>query len=474
MRNIKTHKVEQLVMAAVAFFWCFLMWFASAAFVPTIASEFDLGIKGVALLASSAIWTAPILRPLAGWSSDKIGAPATFVVILVICGGFSILSAYAKTLGPAIGVTEYQFLFWTRVIVAAAGISFVVGIQHVAQWFESEEMGAAEGLYAGTGNVGAGVGALMLPRLYGLDYRTAFIHLGIVAFIIALWILFRGVAAKSVEQAAMAKKTATMRDTIFIWTRHAAIALMFAYAMCFGLEIGMNAWLPGYYKIGFAEAIKSLGFESLKDVQIAAGSFAAVQSFNASLFRPFSGWISDIWQRNRWMPFPLISKKLYYAPRIHWLMFALLCITTTMILLTVAGLSGNVVWSVLILAFFGITVAFGTGGTFAIVPLMFKERPGTATGFIGGVSCAGGIVYPLIYGNAAGWFGEGGIHMGYAFVAVTMFIPFILYFIWSMHWDIHPEDHGFGSKEKWLGKTESEEAPAAAAATTTAASSSES
>ena len=341
MSNVKTHKVEQLVMAAVGFFWCFLLWFASAAFVPTIASEFGLGVKGVALLASSAIWTAPIARPLAGWAADKFGAPKAFVLILVVTGGFSILSAYSKTLGPAIGMTEYQFLFWSRVIVATAGIAFVVGIQHVAQWFESEEMGAAEGLYAGTGNVGAGVGALMLPRLYGLDYHTAFIHLGIVAFIIAAWIFFRGVPAKNLEQAAMAKKTATFKDTCFVWTRHAAIALMFAYAMCFGLEIGMNAWLPGYYKMGFAEAIKGLGFETLVDVQIAAGSFAAVQSFNASLFRPFSGWISDIWQRNGWTPFPILSKKLEYAPRIHFLMFALLSITVTMILLTVAGLSAG-------------------------------------------------------------------------------------------------------------------------------------
>ena len=453
MRDIKTHKVEQLVMASVAFFWCFLLWFASAAFVPTIASEFDLGIKEVALLASSAIWTAPLVRPLAGWASDKFGAPNTFVIILVVCGAMSIASAYAKTLGPMIGMTEFQFLFWSRVIVATAGISFVVGIQHVAQWFESEEMGAAEGLYAGTGNVGAGVGALLLPRLYGLDYHQAFIDLGIVAFVIAAYILFRGVSAKSAERAAMAKKTATLRDTAFVWTRHAAIALMLAYAMCFGLEIGMNAWLPSYYTIGFADAIKQLGFETLKDVQIAAGSFAAVQSFNASLFRPLAGYSSDVWQRKGWTPFPLISTHLPYAPRIHWLMFALLSITVTMIMLTVAGLTGNVVWSVLILALFGITVSFGTGGTFAIVPLMFRERPGTATGFIGGVSCAGGIVYPLIYGQSAGWFDVGGIHWGYAIVAVFMFIPFILYFIWAMHWDIHPEDHGFGSKEKWLGKS---------------------
>ena len=451
MRNIKTHKVEQLVMAAVAFFWCFLLWFASAAFVPTIASQFDLGIKGVALLASSAIWTAPLARPVAGWLADRIGATRAFVIILVVCGGFSILSGMAQTFAPMVGMSEYHFLFWTRVIVATAGVSFVVGIQHVAQWFESEEMGAAEGLYAGTGNVGAGVGALLLPRIYGLDYHAAFIHLGIVAFIIAGWIIWRGVPAKNMEKLHMAKKTATLRDTAFIWTRHAAIALMLAYAMSFGLEIGMNAWLPGYYKMGFAGAIKALGFHSLQDVQIAAGSFAAVQSFNASLFRPLSGWISDIWQRNRWMPFPLLSKNLQYSPRIHWLMFALLCITTMMILLTIAGMSGHIVASVIILAFFGVAVAFGTGGTFAIVPLMFRERPGTAAGFIGGVSCIGGIIYPLIYGNVATSFGIGGIHLGYAIVALVLFIPFILYFVWAMHWDIHPEGHGIGSKEKWLG-----------------------
>lgn len=455
MKAIKTHKVEQLVMAAVAFFWCFLMWFASAAFVPTIAAQFHLGIKGVALLASSAIWTAPLARPVAGWLADKIGAPRAFVIILVVCGGFSILSGMAKTLAPMVGMSQYHFLFWTRVIVATAGVSFVVGIQHVAQWFEPAEMGAAEGLYAGTGNVGAGVGALLLPRLYGLNYNAAFIHLGIVALIIAAWIVWRGVPAKNAEQLHMAKKSATLRDTVFVWTRYAAIALMLAYAMSFGLEIGMNAWLPGYYKLGFSGAIKALGFHSLQDVQIAAGSFAAVQSFNASLFRPLSGWISDIWQRNRWTPFPLLSKKLEYSPRIHWLMFALLCITGMMVLLTVAGMSGHIVASVIILAFFGVAVAFGTGGTFAIVPLMFRERPGVAAGFIGGVSCIGGVAYPLIYGKVATVFGIGAIHLGYAIVALALFVPFILYFVWAMHWDIHPEEHGIGSKERWLGGPQS-------------------
>ncbi|MFQ5442726.1 MAG: MFS transporter [Thermodesulfobacteriota bacterium] len=437
MRNIRTHKVEQLVIAAVAFFWCFLMWFATAAFSPSIAQKFGLSIAQMGILASSAIWTAPILRPVAGWMSDRLGAPIAFSIVLGVTGVVSIASSFT---------TDYRILFIERAVVATAGIAFVIGIQQVAQWFEEEEMGAAEGLYAGTGNVGAGVGALLLPRIYGLNYSDAFLHLGIVALFIAAWCLIRGVAAKSAERAEMARKTATIKDTAFVWTRFTAIALMFAYAMSFGLEIGMNAWLPGYYARGFSDAIRDLGFSGVREVQIAAGTFAAVQSFNASLFRPFAGYMSDLWQRKGWMPFPVVSKALPYSPRVHWLLFALVSITVTMVLLTIAGLSGNVVLSVLILAVFGITVSFGTGGTFAIVPLMFKRRPGTATGFIGGISCLGGVLYPLIYGFSHN------IHRGYAYVAIFMFIPFIFFYLWAMHYDIHPEDHGIGTKKDWFGR----------------------
>ena len=33
---MRTHKVEQLIIATVGFFWCFLMWFSTAAFSPSI------------------------------------------------------------------------------------------------------------------------------------------------------------------------------------------------------------------------------------------------------------------------------------------------------------------------------------------------------------------------------------------------------------------------------------------------------
>lgn len=429
---MKTHKVEQLIIATVGFFWCFLMWFSTAAFSPSIAAHYHLGIAALGLLASSAIWMAPIGRIVAGCASDRFGAPRTFAVILAGCGLMSIASAYT---------TNYDLLFAERVMVAIAGVSFVVGIQHVAQWFDAHEIGTAEGLYAGTGNVGAGMGALVLPRLFHTNYQSAFLWLGVVALAIAAWYLARGSAAKTAERRATAQRRSNMRGTVFVWTRYIAIALMLAYAMSFGLEIAMNAWLPGYFTRGFHAAILALGFHSVAGVQIAAGTFAAVQSFCASLFRPFAGYMSDLFQRKGWTPLPCIAKTLPYAPRLHWLGIALILITASMAGLTLAGLSGSLHLSVIVLVVLGVSISFGTGGTFALVPLLFPDRPGVAAGFIGGISTAAGIVYPLVFAGASN------IHLGYLIAAAYTFVPFVLFYFWAARYELHPEEHGLFSAD---------------------------
>jgi MFS transporter, NNP family, nitrate/nitrite transporter len=432
-----THKVEQLIIATVGFFWCFLMWFSTAAFSPSIAANYHLSIKALGLLASSAIWMAPVGRIVAGWASDRFGAPKTFAFILAGCGLMSIASAYT---------TNYDLLFAERVIVAIAGVSFVVGIQHVAQWFEPHEIGTAEGLYAGTGNVGAGAGALLLPRIFGTDYHSAFLWLGVIAIAIAGWYLVRGSAAKTHERRHLARSGSSFRGTVFVWSRYIAMALMLAYAMSFGLEIAMNAWLPGYFTRGFHDAILALGFTGVAGVQIAAGTFAAVQSFTASLFRPFAGFMSDLFQHKGWTPLPFIAKTLPYAPRLHWLGLSLILIMLSMMGLTVAGLYGSLHLSVMVLVAFGIFVSFGTGGTFALVPLLFPDRPGIAAGFIGGVSTVAGIVYPLVFA------GGSNIHMGYFNVALIMFVPIVLFYFWAARYERHPEEHGLMNSALIAGK----------------------
>ncbi len=422
-----THKVEQLVIATVGFFWCFLMWFSTAAFSPSIAASYHLSIAALGLLASSAIWMAPAGRILAGWAADRFGAPRTFAFLLAGCGLVSIASAFTM---------NYRLLFIERIIVAIAGVAFVIGIQHVAQWFEEHEIGTAEGLYAGTGNVGAGVGALLLPRIFGTNYHRAFLWLGVMALVIAAWYLLRGRAARSAEQASLVRGRSDLRGTLFVWSRYIAIALMLAYAMSFGLEISMNAWLPSYFTRGFHDAIVALGFTSVAGMQIAAGTFAAVQSFNASLFRPFSGFMSDLFQRKGWTPLPFIAKSLPYAPRLHWLGASLVLITLAMAALSIAGLTGSLHLSVCLLVVLGICISCGTGGTFALVPLLFPDRPGTAAGFIGGLSTSAAIVYPLIFSHGAN------IHIGYLHVALFMFVPFVLFYLWAARYERNPQEHG--------------------------------
>mgnify|MGYP003879527331 CR=1 FL=1 len=229
-------------------------------------------------------------------------------------------------------------------------------------------------------------------------------------------------AAASREAVEKAKKGATVKDTFYVMTRWTAIALMLHYGMSFGLEIGLNAWLPGYFRMAFEDQLHQLGYSSLKALTVAAGTLASVQSFNASLFRPFSGFISDLFLRYRLMPWPFLTKEDPNAPRIHWVFTSMVCITFMMVMFTLAGLSGNLVLTVAVLAILGVTISFGTGSNFGLTPILFHKNPGIATGFIGGMCTIGGIVYPLIFGFMPN------IHTGYAVVGITIFIPIMLFF----------------------------------------------
>src|SRR5581483_1538953 len=84
----------------------------------------------------------------------------------------------------------------------------------------------------------------------------------------------------------------------------------------------------------------------------------------------------------------------------------------------------------------GVFISCGTGGTFALVPLLFPDRPGTASGFIGGVSTAAAIVYPLVFSGGAN------MYIGYLAVALLMFLPFVLFYFWAARYERHPEEHG--------------------------------
>jgi NNP family nitrate/nitrite transporter-like MFS transporter len=421
MGLIRMTKWRTLVLATVGFNFSFLIWFSFAPFTGPMADEFGLSLAEIGILASAAIWLAPFGRILTGWLSDKYGAPTVFAIVLAYVGVFSMASAFAQ---------NYTVFFVERLIVATAGITFVIGIQHVSEWFEADQLGTAEGIYAGIGNAGAAGGALILPRvfpttwsgpLFETNWRAAFFYTGIVSIGLAIAYHLLGEAARSDEKRRATEESASFTDWVHTATRYGTVVLALAYIMSFGLELSMNGWLATYYREGFDTSTLVL-----------ASTFAATFSVAAGLLRPIGGYVSDRLAREERNILPIFEGRY----REQWTFVALSFIVCSMVLMTVAGLSGIVLAAVGAGFVVGMACAFAEGAIFAQVPAMFPDSSGAVAGVVGGIGTVGGIVYPLVY--SATMFPN--LHVGYAVVAVSM-LPIVLLNAWVYRPEIARRAH---------------------------------
>ncbi|NGM68820.1 NarK/NasA family nitrate transporter [Natronolimnobius sp. AArcel1] len=404
-------KWKNLLLATAMFNLGFVIWFSFAPFTGEIADEFGLSVAQLGVVSSAAVIAVPLGRIVIGPITDKFGAPLTAGVTLVTVGIFSIISAFATT---------YEVFTVSRVIASLAGITFVIGIQHVAQWFEEENLGLAEGIFAGVGNAGAGLGAYFtLPRLFGEGYsdalfasnwRAAFFYTGVVAIVLGIVYVVFGEAAKTDERRQAAKQGVTFKQWLYVATRHGAVVLSAAYIMTFGLEVAMNGWLGTYYREGFGQG----------DIVIAA-TFAATFSIAAGLLRPLGGYISDVVARKEMEILPWFDGR----HREQWTFATMAFVVLALFGMTAAGLTGNIYLAVAAGFLVGVGCAFSEGAIFAQVPAMFPNNSGTVAGVVGGIGTVGGSVYPLLF--AAPFLPN--LHVGYAIVALTM-IPILALTAW--------------------------------------------
>ncbi|PSQ00957.1 MFS transporter [Halobacteriales archaeon QS_5_70_17] len=432
-------KYRTLALATVGFNFSFLIWFSFAPFTGPMAAEFGLSLAEIGVLASAAIWLAPFGRILTGWLSDKYGAPTVFAIVLAYVGVFSMASAFAQS---------YAVFFVERLIVATAGITFVIGIQHVSEWFDEAELGTAEGIYAGVGNAGAAGGALVLPRVFGPDWsgplfetnwRAAFFYTGVVAIGLAVAYYTLGEAAKSEEKRRATEETASFKEWVHMATRYGTVVLALAYLMTFGLELSMNGWLATYYREAFAT-----------DDLVVASTFAATFSIAAGLLRPIGGYVSDRLARNERSVLPVFQGRY----REQWTFLSLSFVVVAMVVMTLAGLSGVLLAAVAAGFLVGMGCAFAEGAIFAQVPAMFPDSSGAVAGVVGGIGTVGGIVYPLVY--SATLFPN--LHVGYAVVALSM-VPIVLLNAWVYRPAVARRAHvaGFGSFERGVEAADSDD-----------------
>jgi NNP family nitrate/nitrite transporter-like MFS transporter len=399
--NHANTKWRTLALATAGFNVSVIVWFSFAPFTGPIGEDFGLSLADLAVLASAAIWLSPPGRAVTGWLADRFGATDVFAAVLAFVGVSSIASASA---------TDYAAFFAARLEVAAAGVTFVVGVQHVVQWFPDEQLGFAQGVYAGLGNTGAAAGAFALPRLFGADWRSAFVATGVAALAMAGLYYALGTDAPTESAVADNAERATLSAWVHVATRYSVVALALGYALSFGLEISMNSWLPTYFREGFGTDL------------VVASTFAAAFPLASGLLRPVSGYVSDRLARQGRNVLPWFTGRY----REQWTLVCMAGVILSMGLLTAVGATGAVLPTVAVVGLVGLACGFTNGAIFAQVPAMFPDRSGSAAGVVGGVGTVGGVAFPVAFAAVADvWT----IHGGYAVVAVAV-VPILLLNAW--------------------------------------------
>ena len=174
-----TGKTRILHMTWLAFFVTFLVWFSHAPLLIAIQESFGLSDQQIkTLLILNVALTIPA-RIIVGMLVDVFGPRKTFSILLFITA----LLCFAFALS-----NSFEMLALTRFLLGFAGAGFVIGIRMISEWFPAKQMGLAEGIYKGMGNVGSAVAAVSLPTLALLiggddGWRYATASTGVIALI---------------------------------------------------------------------------------------------------------------------------------------------------------------------------------------------------------------------------------------------------------------------------------------------------
>lgn len=165
----------------LAFFVTFLVWFNHAPLLAVIQESMGLSDQQIkTLLILNVALTIPA-RIITGMLVDVYGPRKTYSAMLLATAGLCFFFASASS---------FEALALSRFLIGFVGAGFVIGIRMISEWYPAKQLGLAEGIYKGMGNVGSAVAAITLPTLalmFGGDdgWRYAVGVTGIIAFVYA-------------------------------------------------------------------------------------------------------------------------------------------------------------------------------------------------------------------------------------------------------------------------------------------------
>ena len=149
-------KTRILHLTWIAFFITFIVWFNHAPLLLAIQASFGLTEQQVkTLLILNVALTIPA-RIVIGMLVDSFGPRNIYSLLLIITGFLCLFFSLA---------TSFEALALARFLLGFVGAGFVIGIRMINEWFPARQIGLAEGIYKGLGNIGSAAAAISLPTI---------------------------------------------------------------------------------------------------------------------------------------------------------------------------------------------------------------------------------------------------------------------------------------------------------------------
>ncbi|HTB52176.1 MAG TPA: MFS transporter [Ferruginibacter sp.] len=380
------------------FFVCFFGWFGLAPLMPTIRGDLGLTKGQVGNLIIVSVSSTIIARLFIGKLCDTWGPRKTAIRLLLVGAIPVFLVGLSK---------DYMTFLLFRGAIGIIGASFVITQFHTSMMFAPNIKGTANAVTGGWGNLGGGVTNMVMPLIFaaivGFGYtkpeawRYAMIVPGIMMLIVA-YLYYKyttDTPQGNYDQVGRTKETRQKTDWSIlgdwrIW------ALVFAYAMCFGMELTFDN-------------VASLHFvDTFKLTQSTAGFWAGTFGFMNLFARALGGITSD-----------KVGKKIGMRGKGLLLAGMLLLEGIGILLFAHAGSFGMALVAMFSFALF---LKMANGATYGIVPFVNEKNVGLVSGIVGAGGNLGGMAFGFLFKSSSITYVQAFTYIGYIVMAVSVIV----------------------------------------------------